>query len=119
MNESKPLMKCRKRSMNVSRKNRMVDCSKRQRETLQVRLCWLPALRWHDFLLGTSMELGKYHLNVKERSLLWEKLKETSDVRAYGGVACSSGEALVMRVERRGNIFSSKLQRNLEKGSHW
>ena len=65
------------------------------------------------------MELGKYHLNNKERSLLWKKWKETSDVRAYGGVACSSVEAPVMGVERRGNIFSSKLQRNLEKGSHW
>ncbi len=120
MNANEPLMKYRKCPVTqLSQKGRTQYFLKRRTESLQNFVRWHSVLRWHQLLSGVRMELGNHHLNAKVKSLKREKLKETTDVRAWGGVACSSEEASVMEVEQRSNTFRFKLHRNLEKGRDW
>lgn len=106
MNESEPLMNCRKRR----------DGDQKQKESLAVisseETCLLtersPALRWHDFYTGSYKERGNQFSDAKETVQVGNPCKNLStNAGNWDGVTRISDESSVMEWERRGHIFSS------------
>ena len=104
MNESEPLMNCRKRRN---------GCQKWEESLPMISLeetCLLakrhPALRWHDFHTGLYKELGNLFIGIKGEIQAGNTGKnQSTNTINRGGATRSSAETSVMEMERRGCIY--------------
>lgn len=106
MNESEPMMKCRKRRNGDQKRKESLSAI--NSEGACVLAEWSPALRWHDFYTGFYKERGNQLLDVKGEVQVGDPYKNLStDARSWDGVVSSSDEGSLKELERRGHIFNN------------
>ena len=108
MNESKPSMKCSKKT-NYCQNQGDLACRGKSIAVTCLRAMRQSSLRWHDFYTGFYMELGNLNTDVSHFVNLppaeWGKDKgklRSTDAVFRGGLTRSSDEVSVMETERRG-----------------
>ena len=97
MNANEPLSKYRN-YIDDLQKRRTSHSLIRHTETYLL-VCWSPVLRWHQFFLGLSVELGNHHLDEK---LSFDEIAKFNKARVWDRVVCSSEGAPSINNKRKG-----------------
>lgn len=106
MNASEPLMKCRKRRNGDQKRKESLAAINSEGACLLAE--WSPALRWHDFYMGSYKERGNQLMDVKGEARVGNPCKGLStDAVNWDGVVSSSNEDSLKELERRGHIFNN------------